>query len=168
MSDIFIKSGYVNEWLDVPFDYYRVYTNGGKARIFEGGFYGSYKKFHLVKEGLITDGDLFLEVENAEYRQVYPTKCVGDTVIGNFNNTIKDVVLLVNLSGDNVLSGENEYLGIIDIHFNFLTDLDEYGFSIGDTLAIYGDYGCSPWGDSRYVVVKLESAEIVEVIPNER
>lgn len=115
-----------------------------------------------MKEGLITDGDLFLEVENAEYWQVYPTKCVGDTVIGDFNDTIKDVVLLVNLSGD---SG---YLGIVDINFNFLTDLDEYGFSIGNTLAIYGDHGCLPWGDSRYVVVKLESAEIVEVIPKER
>lgn len=175
LSDIFIKSAYVNKWFDVPFDYYRVYTNGGQARIFEGGFYGSYKNFHLMMEGLITDGDLFLEVGNAEYWQVYPTMCVGDTVIGDFNDTIKDVVLLVNLSGDcspsswayingTYVSG---YLGIVDTDLNFLTDLDEYGFSIGDNLAIYGDHGYLPWGYSNYIIVKLESAEIVEVIPKE-
>ncbi len=175
LSDIFMKSAYYNDFFGIPDDYYKVYTYDREARIYRGSFYGSYKNYNLFMNGSIVNGSLFVEEDNGNYWQVYPTKCVGYTKIGDYNETIRDVVLLVNLSGEdypstwahidgNYVEG---YLGIVDTDLNFLKDLDNYSFSVGDKLAIYGDYGSLPGGPSNQIVVKLESAEIVNVIPKE-
>jgi len=146
----------------IKYDQYRVYLGKNVAQGREAAVYryvDGWGEWELTETGIEKDGKLFIN----DWR-VYPTEFVGVSHIGKNPYTAGQAVYIDN-NLDNLTTEPDNAFYLKDDSGNILSNLSNYTATIGDILAVFGEWENGPVGSCThcdYLIV--DRIEVVETL----